>query len=94
MNIAHYTDPIESLLDPLRRCVSEGMPPSQSHVARVRKAVDKLHNDAIRDINIRSSRDARYRGFLRDRERIALLERLAAFMNEVDRELDLCDNPS
>ena len=94
MNLARYTEPIEALLIPLRKCVLDGASPSTSHVTRVRKAVDKLHKDALRDINIRSSQGARHRGFLHEQERIALLERLALFMCDVRVELNSFNSSS
>lgn len=94
MNLNRYTETIEELLYPLRECVSDGATPSASQVSRTRKAVHKLHKDAVRDINIRSSQDARHRGFLREQERIELLQRLASFMGDVDVELDSCTDPS
>lgn len=87
MNLRRYTDPINEQLKPIRLIVASGTEIHPSKVKRVRKAVTRLYADAVRDINIRSSRGARYRSYLRDPERVVLLERLAIFIDSVLVEL-------
>jgi hypothetical protein len=92
MNLTKYTDPIDEQLESIRQSVAVGSFIPQSRLKRVRKAVARLHDAAVRDINIRSSRDARHRSFLRDAERVVLLERLAAFVECATEELDRAES--
>jgi hypothetical protein len=88
VNVARYTDPIAAQLQSIRQKVEAGIAVPQSQFNRVRKAVRRLHTDAVRDINIRSSRNSRHRSYLREPERVSLLERLASFVDATLAELD------